>query len=114
MDERRACQGLVCEGLLLLLRDAMRVLPDCQIGLVLKHVLRAELLLVLANNPDNRVRTALIKVNHFLVQYIPYIETHTFIKIRSENEMFHQYLVIFDRWYKLIYNALVMKKLINL
>lgn len=61
-DERRACQGLVCEGLLLLLRDAVRVLPDSQVGSVLKHVLRAELLLVLANNPDARVRTALIKV----------------------------------------------------
>lgn len=50
----------------------MRVLPDCQVGLVLKHVLRAELLLVLANDPDNRVRTALIKVNNVLVQYIWY------------------------------------------
>lgn len=62
-DERRACQGLISEGLLLLLRDAVRVLPDSQVGSVLKHVLRAELLLVLANNPDARVRTALIKVN---------------------------------------------------
>lgn len=63
-DEKRACQGLVCEGLLLLLRDAVRVLPDSQVGSVLKHVLRAELLLVLANNPDARVRTALIKVSN--------------------------------------------------
>lgn len=62
MDERKACQGLVCEGLLLLLRDAVRVLPDSQVGSVLKHVLRAELLLVLANNSDTRVRTALAKV----------------------------------------------------
>lgn len=66
-DERRVCQGSVCEGLLLLLRDAVRVLPDCQVGSVLKHVLRAELLLVLANDPDARVRTALIKVNKSLV-----------------------------------------------
>lgn len=50
----------------------MRVLPDCQVGLVLKHVLRAELLLVLANDPDTRVRTALIKVNNVLMQYIWY------------------------------------------
>lgn len=62
MDERKACQGLVCEGLLLLLRDAVRVLPDSQVGSVLKHILRAELLLVLANNPDTKVRTALAKV----------------------------------------------------
>jgi len=41
---------------------------------MLKHVLRAELLLVLANDPDNRVRTALIKVHNFLAQLycIPY------------------------------------------
>ncbi|XP_076297603.1 lysosomal-trafficking regulator mauve isoform X3 [Lasioglossum baleicum] len=61
-NEKRACQGLVCEGLLLLLRDAVRLLPDSQVRSLLKHVLRAELLLVLANNPDARVRTALIKV----------------------------------------------------
>ena len=61
-DKKRACQGLVCEGLLLLLRDALRVLPDTQVYTVLKHVLRVELLLVLSNNPDARVRTAVIKV----------------------------------------------------
>ncbi|CAB0037463.1 unnamed protein product [Trichogramma brassicae] len=30
---RRACRGVMCEGLLLLLRDAMRVLPDSQVYL---------------------------------------------------------------------------------
>ncbi|XP_011866548.1 PREDICTED: lysosomal-trafficking regulator isoform X3 [Vollenhovia emeryi] len=79
-DERRACQGLVCEGLLLLLRDAVRVLPDCQVGLVLKHVLRAELLLVLANDPDNRVRTALIKVIQTYLQRASDEEVNKFIK----------------------------------
>ncbi|XP_076629359.1 lysosomal-trafficking regulator mauve isoform X2 [Colletes latitarsis] len=80
MDERRACQGLVCEGLLLLLRDAVRVLPDSQVGLVLKHVLRAELLLVLANNPDARVRTALIKVVQTYLQRASDEEVNKFIK----------------------------------
>ncbi|KAK0171372.1 hypothetical protein PV328_009113 [Microctonus aethiopoides] len=61
-DEKRACQGLVCEGLLLILRDALRVLPDNQVLSVLKNVIRAELLLVLVNDPDARVRTAIIKV----------------------------------------------------
>ncbi|XP_025074143.1 lysosomal-trafficking regulator [Pogonomyrmex barbatus] len=79
-DERKACQGLVCEGLLLLLRDAVRVLPDCQVGLVLKHVLRAELLLVLANDPDNRVRTALIKVIQTYLQRASDEEVNKFIK----------------------------------
>lgn len=79
-DERRACQGLVCEGFLLLLRDALRVLPDNQVGSVLKHVLRAELLLVLANNPDARVRTALIKVIQAYLQRASDEETNKFIK----------------------------------
>ncbi|XP_017760097.1 PREDICTED: lysosomal-trafficking regulator isoform X2 [Eufriesea mexicana] len=79
-DERRACQGLVCEGLLLLLRDAVRVLPDSQVGSVLKHVLRAELLLVLANNPDTRVRTALIKVVQTYLQRASDEEVNKFIK----------------------------------
>lgn len=61
-DKRKACMGLVCEGLLLLLRDALRVLPDSQVESVLKHVLRAELILVLSNNDNARIRTALIKV----------------------------------------------------
>ncbi|XP_014468102.1 PREDICTED: lysosomal-trafficking regulator isoform X2 [Dinoponera quadriceps] len=81
-DERRACQGLVCEGLLLLLRDAVRVLPDSQVGSVLKHVLRAELLLVLANNPDARVRTALIKVVQTYLQRASDEEVNKFIKLK--------------------------------
>ncbi|XP_011144679.1 lysosomal-trafficking regulator isoform X1 [Harpegnathos saltator] len=79
-DEQRACQGLVCEGLLLLLRDAVRVLPDSQVGSVLKHVLRAELLLVLANNPDAGIRTALIKVVQTYLQRTSDEEVNKFIK----------------------------------
>ncbi|KAJ8668849.1 hypothetical protein QAD02_000108 [Eretmocerus hayati] len=67
-DRKRACHGLVCEGLLLLLRDALRVLPDSQVGSVLRGVVRLELLLVLANDPDPRVRTALVKLVHAYLQ----------------------------------------------
>ncbi|XP_016837232.1 lysosomal-trafficking regulator isoform X2 [Nasonia vitripennis] len=79
-DMKRVCQGLVCEGLLLLLRDALRVLPDSQVGSVLKHVLRVELLLVLSNNPDARVRTALIKVIQVYLQRTTDEEVNRFIK----------------------------------
>ncbi|XP_015121948.1 lysosomal-trafficking regulator [Diachasma alloeum] len=79
-DEKRVCQGLVCEGLLLLLRDAVRVLPDSQVGSVLKHVLRAEILLVLANNPDTKVRTALVKLVQAYLQRASDEEINKFIK----------------------------------
>nr|CAD7196152.1 unnamed protein product [Timema douglasi] len=55
-------QCLVVEGLLLLLRDTLLVLPDNMAHQVLNHVVRAEALLVMANHADNRVRTAVVKV----------------------------------------------------
>lgn len=61
-NKQKSCLVLVCEGLILLLRDALRVLPDSQVDLVLKQVVRAELLLVLLNNKSARIRTALIKL----------------------------------------------------
>ncbi|XP_046739126.1 lysosomal-trafficking regulator isoform X2 [Diprion similis] len=79
-DERRACQGMVCEGLLLLLRDALRMLPDSQVGSVVKHVLKPELLLVLANNPDARVRTALLKLIQTYLERASDEEVNKFIK----------------------------------
>ncbi|XP_057327101.1 lysosomal-trafficking regulator [Microplitis mediator] len=79
-DEKRVCQGLVTEGLLLLLRDALRVLPDCHIESVVKHVIRAELLLILLNNPDTRVRTAVIKVIQTYLQRADDEEINKFIK----------------------------------
>lgn len=79
-DRKRACQGLVCEGLLLLLRDALRVLPDSQVGSVLKHVLRVEVLLVLSNNPDARVRTALVKLIQVYLQRANDEQVNRFIK----------------------------------
>ncbi|XP_074102061.1 lysosomal-trafficking regulator mauve isoform X2 [Cotesia typhae] len=79
-DEKRVCQGLVTEGLLLLLRDALRVLPDCHIESVVKHVIRAELLLILLNNPDTRVRTAVVKVIQIYLQRADDEEINKFIK----------------------------------
>jgi hypothetical protein len=58
-------KGLVVEGLLLLLRDTLLVLPDNMAHQVLNHVVRAEFLLVMANHSDSRVRLAVVKVSYF-------------------------------------------------
>ncbi|XP_023246507.1 lysosomal-trafficking regulator [Copidosoma floridanum] len=89
-DKKRACQGLVCEGLLLLLRDALRVLPDSQIGSALKQVFRVELLLVLSNNPDARVRTALVKVIQVYLQRASDELVNKFIKQKYFVHLAHQ------------------------
>lgn len=81
-ERRRTCQGLVCEGLLLLLRDALRVLPDSGVAPVLHRVIRAELLLVLANDPDARVRTALVKLVQAYLQRASDEQINRFIKQR--------------------------------
>lgn len=54
---------LVVEGLLLLLRDTLLVLPDNMASQVLNHVVQAETLLVMTNNSDARVRSAVVKVS---------------------------------------------------
>lgn len=67
LDEGAAPSGnnslcLVVEGLLLLLRDTLLVLPDNMASQVLNHVVQAETLLVMTNNSDARVRSAVVKV----------------------------------------------------
>lgn len=58
-------KGLVVEGLLLLLRDTLLILPDNMAHQVLNHVVKAEFLLVMANHSDSRVRMAVVKVSCF-------------------------------------------------
>jgi hypothetical protein len=58
-------KGLVVEGLLLLLRDTLLILPDNMAHQVLNHVVKAEFLLVMANHSDSRVRLAVVKVSCF-------------------------------------------------
>jgi hypothetical protein len=58
-------KGLVVEGLLLLLRDTLLILPDNMAHQVLNHVVKAEFLLVMANHSDSRVRLAIVKVSYF-------------------------------------------------
>ena len=56
-------KGLVVEGLLLLLRDTLLILPDNMAHQVLNHVVKAEFILVMANHSDSRVRMAIVKVS---------------------------------------------------
>jgi hypothetical protein len=56
-------KGLVVEGLLLLLRDTLLILPDNMAPQVLNHVVKVEFLLVMANHSDARVRMAIVKVS---------------------------------------------------
>ena len=56
-------KGLVVEGLLLLLRDTLLILPDNMAPQVLNHVVKVEFLLVMANHSDARVRMAVVKVS---------------------------------------------------
>jgi hypothetical protein len=56
-------KGVVVEGLLLLLRDTLLILPDNMADQVLNLVVRAEYLLVMANHSDSRVRLAVVKVS---------------------------------------------------
>ena len=65
-------KGLVVEGLLLLLRDTLLILPDNMAHQVLNHVVKAEFLLVMANHSDSRVRMAIVKVRSSRLSIIFY------------------------------------------
>lgn len=56
------CVTVVTEGLLLLLRDVMLVLPDSMVHQVLSHVIKVQALLVMANHHSPEVRSAVVKV----------------------------------------------------
>lgn len=74
---------LVVEGLLLLLRDTLLVLPDNMASQVLNHVVQAETLLVMTNNSDSRVRSAVVKVLGAFLQRATEEELNKFVKIKG-------------------------------
>lgn len=51
------------EGLLLLLRDVLLVLPDNMAHQVLSYVTKFEILLVMANHENHSVRSAVVQVS---------------------------------------------------
>ncbi|KAF4522717.1 hypothetical protein B566_EDAN012734, partial [Ephemera danica] len=81
--EKANAQSLVVEGLLLLLRDTILVLPDSMSHQVLTHVVRAEVLLTMANHPDSRVRTAVVKVLSAYLQRATDEEANKFLKMKG-------------------------------
>ncbi|KAK3927653.1 Lysosomal-trafficking regulator [Frankliniella fusca] len=74
---------LVVEGLLLLLRDTLLVLPDNMASQVLNHVVQAETLLVMTNNSDSRVRSAVVKVLGAFIQRATEEELNKFVKMKG-------------------------------
>ncbi|KAG8236418.1 hypothetical protein J437_LFUL012839, partial [Ladona fulva] len=78
--EEGPCKPLVVEGLLLLLRDTLLVLPDSMSHQVLNYIVRAEALLVMANHYDVRVRTAVVKVIAAYLQRAGDEEANRFLK----------------------------------
>ncbi|XP_068085277.1 lysosomal-trafficking regulator [Anabrus simplex] len=83
-------QCLVVEGLLLLLRDTLLVLPDNMAHQVLNHVVRAESLLVMSNHADPRVRTAVVKVLSAYLQRSTDEEINKFLKIKGFYQLANQ------------------------
>lgn len=74
---------LVVEGLLLLLRDTLLVLPDNMASQVLNHVVQVETLLVMTNNCDARVRSAVVKVLGAFLQRASEEELNKFVKMKG-------------------------------
>lgn len=74
---------LVVEGLLLLLRDTLLVLPDNMASQVLNHVVQAETLLVMTNNSDARVRSAVVKVLGAFLQRATEEEISKFVRMKG-------------------------------
>ncbi|GLH06434.1 Neurobeachin [Gryllus bimaculatus] len=87
---RGSSQSLVVEGLLLLLRDTLLVLPDNMAHQVLNHVVKAEALLVMANHADPRVRTAVVKVLSAYLQRSTDEEINKFLKIKGFYQLANQ------------------------
>lgn len=81
-DSNFKSQWLVTEGLLILLRDTLLVLPDTMSSQVLCHVVKPELLLVMANHPATPVRTAVVKVLAAFLQRSSDEELNKFTKNR--------------------------------
>ncbi|KAG8260670.1 hypothetical protein J6590_091786 [Homalodisca vitripennis] len=78
------------EGLLLLLRDIMLVLPDSMVHQVLSHVIRVEALLVMANHQSASVRMAVVKVLTSYIQRAADEDVANFSHIRGYYQLANQ------------------------
>ncbi|KAL0267522.1 UNVERIFIED_CONTAM: hypothetical protein PYX00_009770 [Menopon gallinae] len=90
ISEDYGAQCIVTEGLLLLLRDTILVLPDNMAYQILNHVVKLEVLLVFANHRDHRVRSAVIKVVSSYLQRCSDEEINKFIKMRGFHHLANQ------------------------
>ncbi|GFG30500.1 hypothetical protein Cfor_08123, partial [Coptotermes formosanus] len=83
-------KGLVVEGLLLLLRDTLLILPDNMAPQVLNHVVKVEFLLVMANHSDARVRMAIVKVLSAYLHRSTDEEINKFLKLKGFHQLANQ------------------------
>ncbi|CAB3359283.1 Hypothetical predicted protein [Cloeon dipterum] len=82
-SEKAKCQVMVVEGLLLLLRDTLMVLPDVMSQQVLNHVIRPDMLLTMANHVDDKVRSAVVRVLTAYMQRATDEEVNKFLKMKG-------------------------------
>lgn len=75
--------AIVAEGLLLLLRDFILVLPDSKAEQVLNSIMKIEVLIVMANHPSPRVRVAVIKLLTLYLERATEEELARFLRLKG-------------------------------
>uniref|UniRef100_A0A1B6DVR8 Lysosomal-trafficking regulator n=1 Tax=Clastoptera arizonana TaxID=38151 RepID=A0A1B6DVR8_9HEMI len=83
IDKFEDSQALIVEGLLFLLRDVVLVLPDAMAHEVLSSIIKAEVLLVMANHKNANVRSAVIKLLSAYLQRATEDEIMRFVRMKG-------------------------------
>ena len=68
------------EGLLMFVRDSLKVLPDVMIANVIDHVMMPELLIILCQNPDPGIKVSVLKVCFMLSVYSSFTSSSFFFR----------------------------------
>ncbi|KAK2707626.1 hypothetical protein QYM36_015362, partial [Artemia franciscana] len=71
------------EGLLMFVRDSLKVLPDVMIANVIDHVMMPELLIILCQNPDPGIKVSVLKVLDIILQRVNEEQLLKFVKLNG-------------------------------